>query len=217
MTRVSSWHLGLACPSMGAISDAARHLVTDYGYAGIFLLMVASAACIPFPSEVTLLVGGWYAGDGRLDFFWVGTLGLLGTLVGSYIAYAIGRTGGRALLARYGKYVFMREHEIDRAEMWWDKHGDAATFFGRLLPVIRSFISLPAGIAEMPLAKFTLYTLLGSAIWSYGLTFVGVVAGHNWEKVSSYMRIPAIIVGIALLALGVRWIAKRKAQADDVG
>jgi membrane protein DedA with SNARE-associated domain len=199
---------------MEAVSDALRSLVTDYGYVGIFVLMLASAACIPIPSEVTLLIGGWYAGDGRLDFFWVGTVGLLGTLVGSYIAYAIGRTGGRALLERYGKYVFMREHEIDRAERWWDEHGEAATFFGRMLPIIRTFISLPAGIAEMKLAKFTLYTLLGSAVWSYGLTFIGLQVGHNWERVSSYMRIPTILIGIVLLALGVRWVAKRKAAGD---
>ena len=201
---------------MEALSDALRSLVSDYGYAGIFLLMLASAACIPIPSEVTLLIGGWYAGDGRLDFFWVGTIALLGTLAGSYIAYAIGRTGGRALLERYGKYVFMREHEIDRAERWWDRHGEAATFFGRLLPIVRTFISLPAGIAEMNLAKFTLYTLLGSALWSYGLTFIGLQVGHNWESVSSYMRIPTILIGLVLLALGVRWVAKRKANAGDV-
>ena len=201
---------------MEALSDALRNLVTDYGYVGIFLLMVASAACIPIPSEVTLLVGGWYAGDGRLDFFWVATIALLGTLAGSYISYAIGRTGGRALLERYGKYVFMREREIDRAERWWDRHGEAATFFGRLLPIVRTFISLPAGIAEMKLAKFTAYTLLGAALWSYGLTFIGLQVGQNWERVSSYMRIPTILIGIVLLALGVRWVAKRKANAGEL-
>ena len=202
---------------MEAISDGLRHFVTDYGYLGIFLLMVASAACIPIPSEVTLLVGGWYAGDGRLDFFWVGTIALIGTLIGSYISYAIGRTGGRTLLERYGKYVLMRPHEIDRAERWWAKHGEAATFFGRLLPIVRTFISLPAGIAKMSLVKFTLFTLLGSALWSYGLTFVGLQVGNNWERVSSYMRIPTILIGIVLLAFGIRWVAKRKANAGDIG
>jgi membrane protein DedA with SNARE-associated domain len=198
---------------MEALTDGLRAFVTDYGYVGIFLLMLASAACIPIPSEVTLLIGGWYAGDGRLDFFWVGTIGLLGTLLGSYIGYALGRTGGRALIERYGKYVFMREHELDRAEVWWAKHGEAATFFGRMIPIVRTFISLPAGIAEMPIPKFTLYTLLGSALWSYGLTYIGLQVGHNWERVSSYMRIPTILIGVVLLALGVRWVAKRKAAS----
>jgi membrane protein DedA with SNARE-associated domain len=198
---------------MEALADIVRDLVTDYGYIGIFVLMVASAACIPIPSEITLLVGGWYAGDGRLDFFWVGTIALVGTLVGSAIAYALGRTGGRALLERYGKYVFMRPHEIDRAEKWWDRHGDAATFFGRMVPIIRTFISLPAGITRMPIAKFALYTLLGSAVWSYGLTYIGLKVGENWEEVSSYMRIPTILVGVLLLGLGARWFMKRKARA----
>ena len=198
---------------MEAIADAVRQLVTDYGYIGIFVLMVASAACIPIPSEITLLVGGWYAGDGRLDFFWVGTIALLGTLVGSAIAYALGATGGRALLERYGKYVFMRPHEIDRAEKWWDRHGDAATFFGRMVPIIRTFISLPAGITRMPIAKFALYTVLGSAVWSYGLTYIGLKVGENWEEVSSIMRIPTIIVGVLLLGLGTRWFMKRRARA----
>jgi membrane protein DedA with SNARE-associated domain len=200
---------------MEAIADAVRELVTDYGYIGIFVLMVASAACIPIPSEVTLLVGGWYAGDGRLDFFWVGTISLLGTLLGSAIAYALGATGGRALLERYGKYVFMRAHEIDRAEEWWDRHGEAATFFGRMVPIVRTFISLPAGITRMPLGKFALYTLLGSAVWSYGLTYIGLQVGHNWERVSSYMRIPTIVVGVLLLGLGARWFMKRKARTGD--
>jgi membrane protein DedA with SNARE-associated domain len=200
---------------MEASADAVRSLVTDYGYIGIFVLMVASAACIPIPSEITLLVGGWYAGDGRLDFFWVGTIALLGTLVGSAIAYALGATGGRALLERYGKYVFMRPHEIDRAEKWWDRHGDAATFFGRMVPIIRTFISLPAGITRMPLAKFALYTLLGSAVWSYGLTYIGLKVGENWEEVSSFMRIPTIIVGVLLLGLGTRWFLKRRARTGD--
>jgi membrane protein DedA with SNARE-associated domain len=197
---------------MEGIADAVRELVTDYGYIGIFVLMVASAACIPIPSEITLLVGGWYAGDGRLDFFWVGTVALLGTLVGSAIAYVLGRTGGRALLERYGKYVFMRPHEIDRAEAWWERHGDAATFFGRMVPIIRTFISLPAGITRMPIAKFALYTLLGSAVWSYGLTYIGLKVGENWEEVSSYMRIPTIVVGVLLLGFGARWFMKRKAR-----
>ena len=200
---------------MEAIGDSVRQLVTDYGYIGIFVLMVASAACIPIPSEITLLVGGWYAGDGRLDFFWVGTIALVGTLVGSAIAYVLGATGGRALLERYGKYVFMRSHEIDRAEKWWERHGDAATFFGRMVPIIRTFISLPAGITRMPIAKFAIYTLLGSAVWSYGLTYIGLKVGENWEEVSSFMRIPTIIVGVLLLGFGARWFMKRKARTGD--
>ncbi|MGH3117703.1 MAG: DedA family protein, partial [Gaiellales bacterium] len=146
---------------MEAIVELMERWVVEYGYLAIFLLMLAESACIPFPSEVTMLVGGWYAADGSLEFFWAGAAGVMGNLVGSWIAYGVGRTGGRELLDRYGRYVFIRRHDIDKAEIWWERYGDAATFFSRLLPVIRTFISLPAGIARMPFGKFTLYTFLG--------------------------------------------------------
>ncbi|HEV2756871.1 MAG TPA: DedA family protein, partial [Actinomycetota bacterium] len=177
----------------------------DYGYVAIFLLMTAESALIPFPSEVTMLVGGWYSADGTLDFFWVVTAGVLGNLVGSWMAYALGRKTGRALLDRYGRYVLIRSHDIDRAEVWWGKHGDAATFFSRLLPVIRTFISLPAGIAKMPFGKFTLYTFLGVVPWTLGLTWIGVVVEDNWEKVLTYFDVPTLIIAGALVVIAGGW------------
>jgi membrane protein DedA with SNARE-associated domain len=190
--------------------------VTRYGYVAIFLLMLAESACIPFPSEVTMLVGGWYAADGRLDFFWVGAAGVLGNLVGSWIAYAIGRSTGRGLLDRYGKYVLIRSHDVDRAEVWWAKYGEAATFFSRLLPVIRTFISLPAGIARMPMGKFTIYTFLGVIPWTYALTYVGVVVEDNWEQVVDYFDIPTLIIGTVLVALITLWYVRRRRQRRTV-
>ncbi|MCA1839978.1 MAG: DedA family protein [Actinomycetota bacterium] len=196
---------------MASLSHLAHHWVTSYGYAAIFVLMAISAACIPFPSEVTLLVGGFYSSSGRLDLVAVGLAGTAGSLVGSFVAYVAGRTGGRALLERYGRFVFIRAHDIDRAEEWWERHGDAATFFGRLIPVIRSFISLPAGIAEMPAGKFTLYTLLGVSIWSFGLAFLGDVLGNNWDRASRYMAIPTAIVGALLIGgLAYYYVSKRR-------
>lgn len=190
-----------------------EHWVTNYGYLAIFLLMLAESACIPFPSEVTMLVGGWYAADGSLDFFWVGAAGVLGNLVGSWIAYAVGRTTGRALLDRYGKYVLIRSHDIDKAEIWWEKYGDAATFFSRLLPVIRTFISLPAGIAKMPFGKFTLYTFLGVIPWTYALTWLGVIVEDNWERVLDYFDIPTLVIGITVVAIaGIWYLRRRKAR-----
>ncbi len=182
----------------------------DYGYVAIFVLMTAESALIPFPSEVTMLVGGWYTADGTLDFFWVVTAGVLGNLVGSWMAYALGRKTGRALLDRYGRYVLIRSHDVDRAEIWWAKHGDAATFFSRLLPVIRTFISLPAGIAKMPLGKFTLYTFLGVVPWTLGLTWVGVVVEDNWEKVLSYFDVPTLVSGAALVVVTAAWYVRRR-------
>lgn len=202
---------------MAGLSDLAHHWVTSYGYAAIFLLMAVSAACIPFPSEITLLVGGFYASSGRLDVLAVGLAGTTGSLVGSFVAYVAGRTGGRALLERYGRFVFIRAHDIDRAERWWERHGDAATFFGRLIPVIRSFISLPAGIAEMPLGKFTLYTVLGVAVWSFALAYLGDVLGNNWEKASHYMSIPSAIVAALLVAGLIYYLITRRRRVRATG
>lgn len=197
---------------MEALVDQMEHWVTTYGYAAIFLLMLAESACIPFPSEVTMLVGGWYAADGRLDFFLVGMAGVLGNLVGSWIAYAVGRVTGRDLLDRYGKYVLIRSHDIDKAEIWWEKYGEAATFFSRLLPVIRTFISLPAGIARMPFGKFTLYTFLGCIPWTFALTWAGVLVGDNWERVLDYFNVPTFIISGLLLAAGILWYLRRRRQ-----
>ena len=199
---------------MEALIGQMEHWVTTYGYAAIFLLMLAESACIPFPSEVTMLVGGWYAADGRLDFFLVGVAGVLGNLVGSWIAYAVGRVTGRELLDRYGKYVLIRSHDIDKAEVWWEKYGEAATFFSRLLPVIRTFISLPAGIARMPFGKFTLYTFLGCIPWTFALTWAGVLVGDNWERVLGYFDIPTFIIGGLLLAAAVFWYLRRRRQKN---
>jgi membrane protein DedA with SNARE-associated domain len=191
--------------------------ITDYGYAAVFLLMLAESACIPFPSEVTMLVGGWYAAEGRLDFFLVGVAGVLGNLVGSWIAYAVGRSTGRELLDRYGRYVLIRSHDIDKAERWWDRYGEAATFFSRLLPVVRTFISLPAGLARMPFGKFTIYTFLGVIPWTYALTWVGVLVKDNWERVAHFFDLPTYLIAGALAAGAIAWYLRRRRRRARVG
>ena len=192
--------------------QAMERWVVDYGYAAIFLLMLAESACIPFPSEVTMLVGGWYSATGDLNFFWVSMAGVAGNVVGSWIAYAVGRKTGRALLDRYGKYILIRSHDVDKAEVWWEKHGEAATFFSRLLPVIRTFISLPAGMAKMPFGRFTVYTTLGVIPWTFGLTYIGVVVEDNWEKVFAYFDIPTLVIGTTLVAIAGIWYVRRRKQ-----
>jgi membrane protein DedA with SNARE-associated domain len=186
--------------------------VDEYGYGAIFVLMLLESALIPFPSEVTMLAGGFYAAEGSLDLFWVTVAGVMGNMVGSWIAYAIGRKTGRAVLDRYGRYVLIRSHDIDRAEVWWGRHGDAATFFSRLLPVIRTFISLPAGIAKMPLGKFSVYTFLGVVPWTFGLAYVGVVVGNNWERVLNYFDLPTLLIGTTLVAVAGVWYLRRRKQ-----
>jgi membrane protein DedA with SNARE-associated domain len=187
--------------------------VEDYGYAAIFVLMLLESALIPFPSEVTMLAGGFYAAEGSLDLFWVGVAGVMGNMVGSWVAYAIGRKTGRAVLDRYGRYVLIRSHDVDKAEIWWDKYGEAATFFSRLLPVIRTFISLPAGIAKMPLGKFSVYTFLGVVPWTFGLAYLGVVLGENWERVLNYFDLPTLLIaGALVLIVGIWYLRRRKQQ-----
>ena len=163
-------------------------VIGDYGYQAIFVLMVLESALIPIPSEVTMVFGGFLVSRGDLSFFWVGMLGAVANLVGSWIAYWIGMWGGRPLVERFGKYIFLRPHEIDRAHDWFERHGEAAVFFSRLLPVVRTFISLPAGIVGMNFWKFTIFTFLGCLPWTFALTWAGVLLGNNWETVPPVRR-----------------------------
>ena len=190
-----------------------EHFVSDYGYAAIFVLMTLESACIPVPSEVTMLVGGWYAATGQLDFFLVGAMGVLGNLAGSLLAYGVGRTLGREVLDRYGRYVLIKSHDLDRAEAWWERYGEATTFFSRMLPVLRTFISLPAGIAEMRLGKFTVFTLLGCIPWVYALTWLGTVVRNNWRNVLHYFDWPTFLIGGILLVAVLAWIVRRRRAA----
>jgi membrane protein DedA with SNARE-associated domain len=198
---------------MDAVIRAMEHFVSDYGYAAIFVLMTLESACIPVPSEVTMLVGGWYAATGQLDFFLVGAMGVLGNLAGSLLAYGVGRTLGREVLDRYGRYVLIKSHDLDRAEAWWERYGEATTFFSRMLPVLRTFISLPAGIAEMRLGKFTVFTLLGCIPWVYALTWLGTVVRNNWRNVLHYFDWPTFLIGGILLVAVLAWIVRRRRAA----
>ena len=203
--------------------DAIVHFMTDevaqYGYLAVFVLMVLESACVPVPSEVTMLFGGALASAGfaasgqELDLVWVALIGTAGNVVGSWIAYAAGYWGGRPLFDRFGRYLLIRPHEIDKAHEWFERRGEAAVFFSRLLPVIRTFISLPAGVARMNFAKFTLYTFLGCVPWVFALTYLGYVLGENWETIGDYLHYLDYAVAVAVLAGAVylfwRWRSSR--------
>jgi membrane protein DedA with SNARE-associated domain len=198
-----------------------EHLITgslaDYGYLAVFVLMVLESACIPIPSEVTMVFGGFLVSRGRLDFFWVAMLGTIANVVGSWLAYWVGLVGGRPLIERWGRYIFIRKHEIDRAERWFEKHGEMAVFVSRLLPVVRTFISLPAGVARMPFGKFTLFTFLGCLPWTFALTWAGVVLGDNWETVLRYGEPISWAIAIALVAVIAWWLIKRARAKEAAG
>ena len=196
-----------------AVFEALERFMTgvigDYGYYAVIILMILESACIPIPSEVTMVFGGFLVSRGRLDFFWVGMFGTLANVLGSWLAYWVGLVGGRPLIERWGKYIFLRKHEIDRAEVWFEKHGEAAVFVSRLLPVVRTFISLPAGVAKMPFAKFTLYTFLGCLPWTFALTWAGFLLGENWETFLKYGEPVSIAIVLLLVAALVWWLVKR--------
>lgn len=184
-------------------------VIGTYGYWAVFVLMMLESALIPIPSEVTMVFGGFLASRGELDFFWVGMIGALANVVGSWLAYWLGIWGGRPLIERWGRYVFLRPHDIDRAHDWFERHGEAAVFVSRLLPVVRTFISLPAGVARMPFGKFTLYTFLGCIPWSFALAWGGFVLGENWETVLRYGEPITWGVAVVVAAVVVWFVAKR--------
>jgi membrane protein DedA with SNARE-associated domain len=196
--------------------------IRDFGYVAIFVLMVLESACIPIPSEVTMLFGGALAnaaffqtqGIDRepLNFVLVGLVGAVANLVGSWLAYWAGYVGGRPLIERWGRYIFLRKHEVDRAEAWFADHGEAAVFVSRLLPVIRTFISLPAGVARMPFLRFTIYTFAGCLPWTFALAGVGYAVGEQWETVERFLRPISIVVGAVLVAITVWWLVHRSRQ-----
>lgn len=183
-----------------------QNFITGYGYLAIFVLMLAESACIPIPSEVTMLFGGALAGGAvvgaHLNLVGVTAAGVIGNVVGSYLAWAIGLYGGQAAWRRWGKYVGLRAHDIDLAERWFDRHGTAAVFFGRLLPVVRTFISLPAGFAKMPPVRFGLYTVAGCIPWTLALAWIGYAVGGNWQKIADGFHGPTLVIG-AVIAVAV--------------
>ena len=193
------------------VSQISRH-----GYLAIFFLMVLESACIPIPSEAVMLFGGALAGGVvlagvhvHLNVVAVALAGAVGNLVGSWIAYAVGRIGGRPLIERYGKYILLRPHDLDRAERFFQRYGTPAVLISRILPVVRTFISLPAGIAEMPLGTFSLLTLLGSLPWTFALALAGDAVAANWKSVSSAFTPISIVVG-ALIVVAIAWWALRR-------
>jgi membrane protein DedA with SNARE-associated domain len=190
-------------------------LFTAISWPGVFVAMLIESACIPLPSEVTMPLAGWMlvanpARQGNVNpvqgLLVAGLVGALGNLAGSLIAYWVGQWGGRPFLERYGRYVLITKHDLDLADAWFAKYGEPAIFFSRLLPVVRTFISFPAGVARMNIVRFSLLSLLGSFPWSLGLAWAGFLAGENWEEIRALMRpfdIPIIIAGVTLVALFV--------------
>jgi len=176
--------------------------ISSMGYLGIVLLMGIESANIPLPSEVIMPFSGFLVATGRFNLFWVAIAGGLGCLWGSLLSYWVGAKGGRPLIEKYGKYILISKHDLDTADRWFAKWGMGAVFVGRLLPVIRTFISFPAGIARVNLFWFSVWTFIGSVIWSYFLGWIGFKLGENWDSLKDYFHeFDYLIVGLILIGV----------------
>jgi membrane protein DedA with SNARE-associated domain len=191
------------------------HFLGQFGYWGVALGMALESACIPLPSEIVLPFGGYLAAMGKITLTQAMLAGQLGGLAGSIVAYYVGRYGGRALLERYGKYVLISTHELDVADEWFARRGELTVFLGRLLPGVRTFISLPAGIAEMNFGRFLFYSFLGMLPWSIAFTYAGFRLGQNWELVRVYLHKfdYVVIVALVLLVASFVWYKLRRRTA----
>jgi membrane protein DedA with SNARE-associated domain len=213
-------------PAAATRNGDVTHFISSWGYVAIFVLTVAEAACIPIPSELTLGLGGALASgqvlsahDHSLVLAWVIVVGVAGELVGSSIAYVVGRTGGRALVDRFGKYVLLSHKDLDRAEAWFSRRGPSAVLVGRVVPVVRTFISFPAGVAEMAIVPFAVFTLIGVTVWVGVLAGIGYSLGGSYHSMvrafgdASYVFAVLAVLGIAL-ALRHRLKAVRAERAE---
>lgn len=180
-------------------------VISSTGYVGVMLLMAIESACIPLPSEIIMPFAGYLVYAGRFQLFWVATAGALGCNLGSVIAYEIGCYGGRPLVEKYGRYIWLSRHDLEMADGFFARFGSAAVFVGRLLPVIRTFIALPAGLARMPRLRFHLYTFAGSWPWCFALAWIGMKLGEQWNKDERLRhvlhRLDAVI--LVLLVIGL--------------
>ncbi|MHB8916890.1 MAG: DedA family protein [Desulfocucumaceae bacterium] len=192
---------------ISALLDPLFRIVTDriaaMGYWGVAVGMAIESANIPLPSEVIMPFGGYLVSTGKLSFFWTGMAGTLGGTAGSIISYMLGLWGGRPFLLRYGRYIGISEKRLATADYWFHRYGEATVFFTRLMPIIRTFISLPAGISGMNFPRFVLYTFLGSLPWCFFLTYLGVKLGEHWEVLKVWFHradalVALVIAGVVL-------------------
>jgi membrane protein DedA with SNARE-associated domain len=182
-------------------------IISAAGYVGVAVLMAIESACIPLPSEVIMPFAGYLVSVGKFSLVGAATAGALGCNIGSTVTYYVAASGGRKAFERWGKYVLIRHAEIEWADRFFARYGSATVFFGRLLPVVRTFIAFPAGMARMPMLKFQIYTFIGSWPWCYALAYIGYVLGERWNSDPTFRKLfhdfDAVIV--VVLAAGFAW------------
>lgn len=187
-------------------------VISSSGYLGVMLLMAIESACIPLPSEIIMPFAGYLVYAGRFNLLWAATAGALGCNLGSVVAYELGCFGGRPLVDKYGRYIWISRHDLEMADRFFERFGSAAVFLGRLLPVIRTFIALPAGIARMPRLRFHIYTFAGSWPWCFGLAWIGMKLGERWEtdpRLRHLLHRLDVVVVLLLLAAVIWFVRSR--------
>lgn len=181
-------------------------VISVLGYGGVFLCMIIESACVPLPSEIIMPFSGYLVFTGQFTLWGVALAGALGNVVGSLVAYYAGLYLGRGFIYDYGRYVLISRKDLELAERWFEKYGSAAIFFSRLMPIIRTFISFPAGITRMKIVPFIIYTFLGSLPWCLGLAWIGMKTGEHWITLGEYFHKFDIAIGILILLGLISWI-----------
>lgn len=195
-------------------------VISASGYMGIVALMAIESACIPLPSEIIMPFSGYLVSTGQFNLWWVGVAGAVGCNVGSAVAYFAGAWGGRPAIERYGRWVLITPRDLAWADRWFERYGEATVFFARLLPVIRTFIAFPAGVARMNQVRFHIYTFLGSLPWCLGLAWLGMKFGEHYDEViRPYFHKFDIVIGVIIAAGAVWFISNRwrELRADHTG
>jgi membrane protein DedA with SNARE-associated domain len=207
---------------LASITDSLVELAVDtvdaMGLAGVFVLMLAESACIPIPSEATMLFAGFNVSNGEYSLAAAVAVGSFANLVGSWLAYWLGYAGRVDVLEKHGRKLHIKKSHLEWADRWFERHGDATVFFARMVPIVRTFISLPAGVARMPFLRFSVLTLLGCVPWVLMLTVIGREAGDNWENWKDklhyvdYAVLAAIVIGVVYLVVRAR---RRRKEGGD--
>jgi membrane protein DedA with SNARE-associated domain len=198
------------------LATFATNVVGDLGLPGVFLLMVAESACIPIPSEATMLFAGFNVHEGEYPLLAAVAVGTAGNLVGSWIAYAVGYYGRLELLEKHGKFLHITPSHLAWADRWFERYGAPAVFFSRMLPIVRTFISLPAGVARMPFWKFTVLTIAGCLPWVFALTFAGQKAAENWTSWKDSLHYVDYTVAV-LIVVGIVYLVVRRRRNRNRG
>lgn len=203
---------------MKQIIEFVQHIVSSMGYPGLFVLIMLESTLVPIPSELVMPFAGYLAHTGEFSLPVILVINSVAALLGSGLCYWIGKAGGKPLLLKYGKFIGVRKKDIEKTEAYFTRHGKATILVSRFLPVIRHIISVPAGIARMPLPAFFLQTFIGSTIWGTVLILIGYELG-NWEVIAEKLKHVDLLVGLGivalLLALGIRFVLRRRREQGD--